>query len=61
MQPDHTEMPLPERSFDDELAWSAIFKQALSKTKEKAEIYKSGLDVNLIFVRWFIRYGSKSS
>jgi len=47
---DHTEIPFPERKCDDELAWSSIFKEALAKTKETAEVLKSGLDVNLIFV-----------
>ncbi|KZT34806.1 hypothetical protein SISSUDRAFT_244700 [Sistotremastrum suecicum HHB10207 ss-3] len=44
------ERPMNPRQWDDESGWAALFKSVMSQTREVAELWKSGMDVNLVFV-----------
>ncbi len=48
---DRTELPLPQRKWDDERGWSALYTAAFTQSRESALALRDGLDVNLIFVR----------
>ena len=45
------EQPFPSRDIEHEPAWEGVFKTRTASTNEQVEIWKSGMDADLIFVR----------
>ncbi|KZT36737.1 hypothetical protein SISSUDRAFT_926566 [Sistotremastrum suecicum HHB10207 ss-3] len=48
------EKPLNPRKWNDESGWAAVFKSAITQTREVAEVWKTGMDVNLVFIALFL-------
>jgi len=54
VQADHCTVPNREAKSDDEAACQALLKVAISESAARAEGWKTGLDVKLIFIALFV-------
>ena len=58
---DHSEFPGKTTKKEDETANSTLLRVAIEEAKKRAEVWKAGLDVELIFVSGWLLFGIRQS
>ena len=44
------EQPLPDKNWDDEGAWRALYQDLMARTREEVKGLEKSMDNNLVFV-----------